>query len=158
MAAGKLAVAFFALGMVAIVVGAMVPATIDAQDAEARDTVLLEEGDTAEFDDVIELELLAVNNAESFVNVTVRDIETQSDANITNLSVGETKTVSPVSDNVSVTLEEIETGNSADLTPSFSRTYGWNGGAKLFMNEMDTMLTLVGFVMVVGGLGAVMKG
>lgn len=157
MTAGKLAVAFFAIGVLALIIGTLVPATIDAQDAEKRDTVLLEEGESEIYDDVIEIELLAVNNSGSNVNVSVRDTATQDNQNITNLSIGETKSVNLVGGAVEVTNEDIETGQSADLTPAFARTYGWEPGAKTFADNLDIMLSLLGILMVLGGLGQVMK-
>lgn len=151
------AMAIISLGMLALMMAFFVPPIIDAQDNEIRNTVELEEGESVIVDEVVRLEMNTVDNANSLVNLTVRDVSTQSGVNVTNLSVNETKTVTPVDEPISVTLESIETGQRAEVTPEFSRTYGWNDGAAAFIAELDTIMTVVGFLAVAGGIAAVLN-
>lgn len=146
----------FGFGVLALSVGLFLPALIDAPTNQARTAESLEEGQMAKIDG-IRLELVEVNQGQGFVNLTVTDLATLESANISNLSVGETKTATPVDDPVEVSLTEITGGTEATLEASFPWTYGWNDSAKLIVDNFDVLLVLVGFVTVLGGIAAIIN-
>lgn len=152
--ARQLVLAAFGLGLLALTVGLFIPAVIDADQETTREAVELDINESTLVDDIIRYELDAANVTNGTANLTVTDTSSYTEAKA-NLTEGDTVNISLPDDEVSVTLVSVESDGTARIQPDQPYTYGWNSSAKTFLAEIDTIMVLIGTIIMLGGVGSV---
>lgn len=152
--ANRAVVTIMALGLFVMAIGLFMPPLIDAQDNELRDTEELDEGQEVTVNELVTIQLNEANpdGGTANINVTIIDVATFEETTIGRLNVTNSTTVAPAGDNVTITNDAVVDGDTAQVTLSFSRTYGWEETAITFLNNVDLLLVLVGVLMILGSV------
>lgn len=145
-----------ALGVFILVVGLIFTPLMTASNTPASETDELVEGNTTIIDQEF---IITIENAtDTHTNVTVQDDKTLvSDTN--NLSVGQSATSTLSGGDVTTTVTDITNfvagqANDPDThTVTFEleypRTYGWSAEGKLFAGQLDVLLGIIGFLIII---------
>lgn len=134
------------LGVATLVVAFVIPAMASAPGEPINETSQLDVGDTAEFEGSFSLTVDDVDQGAEEVTVTLVDLDSN-ESNGTTINEGETESLEVAGETVDVTVVEILDTDSAILGVSYSSTYGWSDGASLFADQMDVLVTLMGFLL-----------
>jgi len=147
--------AAFALGLVVLVVALFIPTLVGTSLEDARTTLNLSEDESTELTDKLRVE---VTNATTSPSVPA----TPSNATIEYTDLGNLDTNSSVMDqgtNTTLNLsgDSIDTGmefvtnDSARFNVTHPPMFGWNDSARSFIGFMDTLLVLLGGMLLIGG-------
>lgn len=141
-----------ALGILALLIAVAVPASIAVINDPAQGTFDLDEGDTVTVTQT--LDVIIEETTQTDATVTLRDSETLSSETQT-LSEGQTAEYTVDNESMNVTLRAAQGANAnATVLVEYPRTYGWDSGAKTFIENMPFILVVVlGFVLI-GAVGA----
>lgn len=147
----RLTTTLIAFGVLVLFVGLLLPAVITAANTDASTTQSLDEGTPETITPGLNITLDSSDGTNA--TITVTDTNTlDSETNI--LVEGDTANYSTNNETTTVTAGTIN-ANSTTATIEYSRTYGWAGGPKAFVGQLDVMLALLAFLLVFGGLWAV---
>lgn len=149
----KLVVGVAALGMFVLLAAFALPPAIDASQSTETRTMVLDEGET----DVVTtgLNVTANDTTNTEAVIDFEDAETGLSERVT-LTEGENVTVTINDENVTVTVTET-TSTDVTLDVEYSPRYGWDSGAKTVVAQLDVILVLVAFALILGAMGAVVS-
>lgn len=144
--------AVFALGVLALLIALAVPAAIHVTDNPATSTYDLDVGEQA--DVTQQLDVIVEDATQTDATITLRDAETLN-AETQTLTENETGAYQLNGETVNVTLTGIQGPNAnATFAVEYPRTYGWDGGAKTFVDNLPFMLVVALGLILVGAVGA----
>lgn len=144
--------AIIALGLFVLLIGLILPTAINASHTDASRGFQLSENETHRVTDGLSMTIESVQSSNATITLTdnqTRQSDTQT-VQIDATNQFETTT----NETMNVTLNEID-GNVTKTTVEYSRTYGWNDGAKLFADNLGLLIAIIAFLLAVGGLSAV---
>lgn len=123
-----------------------VPTLITASQDEQEQTLTIETGETRELTDRIGVTLIESDNTEA--TVEIEELGTGNTDEIT-LSENSTEEWAINGDSGDVTLIET-TNNDAEITVSYSPTYGYSEAGKTIVNNIGLLIIAVIFIVVMG--------
>lgn len=144
------------LGLVILGIALFIPSMIDATQSDSVTTVQLADGETANVTEVLQIEASNISNGQSEANITVRNTRTFNDSQKLH-NVSETKSHTVDGDTVDTTLDSIDSSNVATITVNYSPMFGWDRGPKVFFKNTPIILSLVGFLLLMGILIVVVR-
>lgn len=147
--ADNLVVSALALGIFVIFIAAMIPTLATAPTAEQNQTTDLTLDDPHELDIGLELTLDAVDETNTTVDVTARDVST-SDSAQTTLTDNETERVDVDDETVGLSLASITDNTTASVRTTYDSTYGWSSESQFIADQLGFLLVLVAFLLMCG--------
>lgn len=143
--------AIMAFGVFVLLIGLIIPTAIDASHTNATNGFELSEGENTTITEGLRMSVHSISGDSANISL----IDTQTRENVTQeLTVGETQNYTTNGENTTVTLESIS-GVDTSTTVEYNRTYGWNDGSKLFVENLGLLIALLALLLVVGLLMAV---
>lgn len=147
----RLTTTLVAFGVLVLFVGLLLPAVITAANTDATVTENLNKSTPETVTDGLNITLTKSDGT----NATIELEDTVTFESETNtLTEGDTVTYTINNETTNVTADAIDP-NWAITTVEYSRTYGWAAGPKAFVGQLDVLLALLAFLLVMGGLWAV---
>jgi len=139
---------FFALGVGILAVALLFTPIMDSVAGDATSNLELDNATAQNVTDRLELEATQINQTNS--TVTLEDL---TDFNTTSgtLNVSESRTFDLSNDNITVELTSIVTNNTtAQYSVTYPPTFGYNQYVATFMNNLDTIIAALGFLLIGG--------
>lgn len=149
----KLVVAIAALALFTLLITFALPSAITATQTNRTTVLVVQESESLELTPGLEITAVETNNNDA--TVSFRDVETNVHSNIT-LNQGETGNVTLNDEFFNVTVEET-TPSEVRVAVEHARTYGWAPGTKLFVEQLDAILVVVAFAMLLFAIGMVIS-
>ncbi len=138
--------AFF-LGMIVLGAAFFVPSMMDLTVEDGVETIEMDQSQVVDLTDTLELQLDRVNNTSNDVNVTYTNTRTL-DTNSTLINETATEAVNLSGDTIRTTSDSIIDNSTAQLTVEYPPLFGWDSGPRAFMQNLDIILALFGFVLI----------
>lgn len=149
----KLVVGVAALGLFTLLAAFALPPAIDASQSTENRTMVLDDGETATVTEG--LNVTANDTANDQAVIDFEDTETGLTQSVT-VNEGNTTNITLNDENVTVTVVET-TSTDVTLDVEYSPRYGWDGGAKTVVAQLDVILVMFAFVLLLGAMGAVVS-
>lgn len=149
----KLVVAGLALGLFVLLAAFAIPPAIDATNNRDSSVHLIDVDETVEVTPGLEVTVEDSTNSQSTLLFT--DVDSGLTHNTT-IQEGATQNFTLDNEFVEVTLQDA-TNADAQIRLEYAHTYGWAPGAKTLAEQMDVVLVLFAFVVVLGSIGAVIS-
>lgn len=145
-----------ALGVVVLTVALFMPTLINSTTTDNTSTFELEEGNETNVTEklVVEVDNIKTASTPNNSTITVRNSETLNTSTKT-IDAGNNKTYTVDGDNVTITLDNtFESGGSefATITAEYDPKFGWDNGARTFMENMELILAALAVFLVTGVL------
>jgi hypothetical protein len=148
-----------AVGILVLCVAVFVPTLVDGTQNDKTAIAEIEENSTFDYTDKLSVEAVSVSQSSSSATIEVRNSETfESSQKVLNAS--ESKVYQVGGENVTATLEQLRFstgGEYATVSVSYPPTFGFGDASKDFFENMEIVIVLVGFIIVLGVLGVVSK-
>lgn len=132
----------FAIGVIGLVIALFAPSAIDPVINDVSQTENMTEGETVELTDTLSLTLNDVDQGSGDANATYRAVRTQN-TTFVSLNTSESKQVQLEGDNLTLTLDEIESNSDAILTASYPPVFGWDSGPRTFVENLDIIMMIL---------------
>lgn len=145
----------FLLGLIVLGAAFFLPSMMDVTQENAVETIELEQSQVVDLTDTLELQLDRVNATSDDANVTYTNTRTL-ETNETLLHPAQPESVNLSGDTINTTLDDVIDNDTAQITAVYPPLFGWSGGPRSFMANLDLVLALFGFALVgVGLIGAI---
>lgn len=134
----------FGIGVLILIVGLLVPAMITSTTQDTTEAVILEENETAELTDTLQIGLDQVQTSASYTDNATVSLTNLRDYDSTQAVINDTAsdTLTLSGDSITVAVD-LRTSSSALLSATFAGTFGWNDGARTVMQNMDVIIVLL---------------
>lgn len=129
----------------------LIPTLIGATTDDTKAAFELEEGEDVEVTDELRAELTKANGTTYNATVEYTDLDSLF-TNQSKLNDSETDTVALEGENITTGLQSFTNG-SAVFNTTYPATYGWDTSAALIIAQMDTLLAVIGIMMILGSVG-----
>jgi hypothetical protein len=146
------AVGISGIVLLALLSAFVIPTMVSSATTEQSIQLELEETDTEEVTSGLSLTLETLGQSQA--TVTLRDNETSQTQNIT-INEGATENYTLPGGSGSITANEL-TPQTGTFTTTYSPTYGWNPAGKTIISNIGLILSLMVFVVIVGGIKVVL--
>lgn len=142
----------FGFVALSLLIAVAIPAAVSVTGDDIQSVYDLDEGDQATVTQ--QLELVVEETTATDATITLRDDKTL-DSETQTITEGDTAKYTIRNESVNVTLKEVEGANAnASIGVKYSRTYGWDSGAKTVVDNLPLVLVAAGGLVVIGGIGA----
>lgn len=148
-----------AVGILVLSVALFVPTLVDVTQDTKQDIAQIQNQSTEEFTGRLSVRVTDVSFSGSKATVEVSNSDTL-ESNETTLNVSQSEQLTVGGENVTVKLENVDliTGYEyATVTVTYRPTFGFGSGSKIFFQNMEIVIVLIGFIIVLGVLGVVSK-
>lgn len=149
----KSAVAIVTLGLMLLMGAYAVPSMADATTFPEEFSTQLDEGQTEQITDGLEITLDDSTNSQA--NVTVRDTETDETDNLS-IQEGANATYNLTGGTGNVTVVETD-DQAAQLDVTYDPMFGWSPAAQAVIGEIELILTLILFLVVLGSMAVIIQ-
>lgn len=143
----RLAGAAFGFGILLLCVALFLPGMIDASSGDVTSHHALEPGSSEDVTDILETEVNSVNSSAGTANITYTNTRTYEE-NTSTFSESSTTELMVGSESINVTLTDAQATPRAVYETEHSAFYGWDSGPRVFMENFNTIVALVGFLMI----------
>lgn len=148
-----------AVGVLVLSVALFIPTLVDGTQNENQDISEIENGTTYDVNEKLSVSVTSVNVSNNTSKVEVTNTDTlESSEKLLNVSKSKVYTIG--GENVTAKLEglrESPRGEFATVTVTYPPTFGFGQASKTFFENVELMIVLVGFIIVLSVLGVVSK-
>lgn len=141
----------FALGILVLAVAVFIPTLINATQEDQMETMEIRDNQTVSVTDRLSIGVADINLTAGDANVTATNSDTLN-SQTQRVSEGSEAMMEMDGGNVTVgvdTLTADARGEYAQLTVAYSPMFGWDSGARLFVEHWPVLLAAIGFLIVV---------
>lgn len=138
------------LAVAAIIAAFLLPIGVGEINANENLNITQNESETVTLQGPVDATLDSVDDVANEINLTVNDTSTAGSAQITNLGVGASETVTVSGSEVNVTNHEVIDATTAQVEYDYEKSLGWSGGADSLWGILDMIIVLGLFLFFVG--------
>lgn len=151
MASLRLGAAFFAFGMIVMVVALFLTPLIGTAATDAKASVSVADGESQQINDNLEIEV-QIDNKDN-VTITVRDL-TNYEQNVSqNFAPGDNTTVTVSGEEIFFEYREyVDSNSEAVIDVTYPPTFGFGETTRLFYENLDTILSMVALIIMLAGI------
>lgn len=145
--------AVLALGLLALVVGFVMPTFITTPDSNSTETIELDEDTERNLTERLSINATYINSTSEEATFVVKNLQNYS---TNQTSVNQTTLTNSTvlnGDTITVQLQNFRSNSSVLAQVTYPPMFGWAGGARGLMGKLPLVIALLGALMVFAGIG-----
>lgn len=139
----------FGIGILILIVGIAMPVMISSTTQDASTATILDENETAELTDTLQIGLEDVQTSSNYTNNATVSLTNLRDYSTTEATINDSanETLSLSGEDIVVDVD-LRSSSSALLSTTYPATFGWNDGATTIVENLDVIMVVTAIIII----------